>query len=127
MSRPPAFRWDSFRPRKRGPARNPPALPLAGIKVEPVSGGDNTRRLPGSGAGFFVTFNRNKRSLARSLRAGASVNDIMGGMAGRNLGDLRTGAPALRSDHEARGNHHRLQTAYRLMRIHQGKPQEKQP
>jgi crotonobetainyl-CoA:carnitine CoA-transferase CaiB-like acyl-CoA transferase len=33
------------------------------IKVEPP-GGDNTRRLLGSGAGFFATFNRNKRSLA---------------------------------------------------------------
>ena len=34
------------------------------IKIEPVKEGDKTRRLPGSGAGFFVTFNRNKRSLA---------------------------------------------------------------
>jgi crotonobetainyl-CoA:carnitine CoA-transferase CaiB-like acyl-CoA transferase len=33
------------------------------IKVEPPSG-DNTRRLVGSGAGFFAYFNRNKRSLA---------------------------------------------------------------
>jgi crotonobetainyl-CoA:carnitine CoA-transferase CaiB-like acyl-CoA transferase len=33
------------------------------IKVEPV-GGDNTRRLIGSGAGFFPVFNRNKKSLA---------------------------------------------------------------
>jgi crotonobetainyl-CoA:carnitine CoA-transferase CaiB-like acyl-CoA transferase len=33
------------------------------IKVEPV-GGDNTRRLQGSGAGFFAAFNRNKKSLA---------------------------------------------------------------
>ena len=33
------------------------------IKVEPV-GGDATRRLLGSGAGFFPMFNRNKRSLA---------------------------------------------------------------
>jgi crotonobetainyl-CoA:carnitine CoA-transferase CaiB-like acyl-CoA transferase len=29
------------------------------IKVEPVGEGDNTRRLAGSGAGFFPTFNRN--------------------------------------------------------------------
>ena len=34
------------------------------IKVEPLGEGDNTRRLPGSGAGFFPAFNRNKRSLA---------------------------------------------------------------
>ncbi|HYN58802.1 MAG TPA: CaiB/BaiF CoA-transferase family protein [Rubrivivax sp.] len=33
------------------------------IKVEPI-GGDNTRRLLGSGAGFFSMFNRNKKSLA---------------------------------------------------------------
>jgi len=33
------------------------------IKVEPV-GGDSTRRLIGSGAGFFPMFNRNKKSLA---------------------------------------------------------------
>jgi crotonobetainyl-CoA:carnitine CoA-transferase CaiB-like acyl-CoA transferase len=33
------------------------------IKVEPP-GGDNTRRLLGSGAGFFAMFNRNKKSLA---------------------------------------------------------------
>ena len=33
------------------------------IKIEPLAG-DNTRRLLGSGAGFFPMFNRNKRSLA---------------------------------------------------------------
>jgi crotonobetainyl-CoA:carnitine CoA-transferase CaiB-like acyl-CoA transferase len=38
------------------------------IKVEPV-GGDSTRRLPGFAAGFFGTFNRNKRSLAVDLKA----------------------------------------------------------
>jgi crotonobetainyl-CoA:carnitine CoA-transferase CaiB-like acyl-CoA transferase len=36
------------------------------IKVEPVAG-DNTRRLTGSGAGFFPAFNRNKKSLAVDL------------------------------------------------------------
>jgi crotonobetainyl-CoA:carnitine CoA-transferase CaiB-like acyl-CoA transferase len=40
------------------------------IKVEPV-GGDNTRRLTGSGAGFFVTFNRNKKSLALDMSSPA--------------------------------------------------------
>lgn len=39
------------------------------IKVEPVGTGDNTRRLPGTGAGFFVSFNRNKRSLALDIKA----------------------------------------------------------
>ena len=39
------------------------------VKVEPVGAGDNTRRLPGSGAGFFTTFNRNKRSLALDVKS----------------------------------------------------------
>ena len=37
------------------------------IKVEPVTG-DNTRRLLGSGAGFFPLFNRNKKSIALDLQ-----------------------------------------------------------
>jgi crotonobetainyl-CoA:carnitine CoA-transferase CaiB-like acyl-CoA transferase len=37
------------------------------IKVEPP-GGDNTRRLLGSGAGFFPLFNRNKKSLVLDLQ-----------------------------------------------------------
>ncbi len=37
------------------------------IKIEPP-GGDPTRRLLGSGAGFFAMFNRNKRSLAVDLK-----------------------------------------------------------
>jgi crotonobetainyl-CoA:carnitine CoA-transferase CaiB-like acyl-CoA transferase len=37
------------------------------IKVEPVEG-DATRRLLGSGAGFFPLFNRNKKSIALDLR-----------------------------------------------------------
>ncbi|MCZ8181447.1 MAG: CaiB/BaiF CoA-transferase family protein [Beijerinckiaceae bacterium] len=39
------------------------------IKVEPAGAGDNTRRLAGSGAGFFVSFNRNKRSIALDLKS----------------------------------------------------------
>ncbi len=39
------------------------------VKIEPVPDGDNTRRLVGAGAGFFATFNRNKRSLALDLKA----------------------------------------------------------
>jgi crotonobetainyl-CoA:carnitine CoA-transferase CaiB-like acyl-CoA transferase len=39
------------------------------IKIEPVGAGDNTRRLPGSGSGFFTSFNRNKRSLALDIKA----------------------------------------------------------
>jgi len=39
------------------------------VKVEPPPGGDNTRRLGGSGAGFFAMANRNKRSLMVDLKA----------------------------------------------------------
>ena len=39
------------------------------IKVEPAPEGDNTRRLGGSGAGFFAQANRNKRSLAVDLKS----------------------------------------------------------
>ncbi len=37
------------------------------VKIEPPQG-DNTRRLIGSGAGFFGMFNRNKKSLAVDIR-----------------------------------------------------------
>jgi crotonobetainyl-CoA:carnitine CoA-transferase CaiB-like acyl-CoA transferase len=37
------------------------------IKVEPIAG-DDTRRLLGSGSGFFPTFNRNKKSIALDLK-----------------------------------------------------------
>ena len=39
------------------------------IKVEPVPDGDNTRRLGGSGAGFFAIMNRNKRSMAVDMKS----------------------------------------------------------
>ncbi|MCA8892342.1 CaiB/BaiF CoA transferase family protein [Hyphomonas sp.] len=38
------------------------------VKVEPI-GGDKTRRLRGSGAGYFSMYNRNKRSLAIDLKS----------------------------------------------------------
>jgi len=41
------------------------------IKVEPTPKGDNTRRLVGAGAGFFMNFNRNKRSIALDLKSAA--------------------------------------------------------
>jgi crotonobetainyl-CoA:carnitine CoA-transferase CaiB-like acyl-CoA transferase len=41
------------------------------IKVEPVPDGDNTRRLTGSGAGFFANFNRNKKSFAVDIKTQA--------------------------------------------------------
>ena len=37
------------------------------LKVEPV-GGDNTRRLQGSGGGYFAMYNRNKQSLCVDLK-----------------------------------------------------------
>lgn len=39
-------------------------------KVEPP-GGDNTRRLGGSGAGYFAMYNRNKRSVCADLKTAA--------------------------------------------------------
>jgi crotonobetainyl-CoA:carnitine CoA-transferase CaiB-like acyl-CoA transferase len=38
------------------------------IKIEPLAG-DNTRRLTGTGAGFWATYNRNKKSLAVNLES----------------------------------------------------------
>lgn len=38
------------------------------IKVEP-EGGDHTRRLLGSGAGYFPMYNRNKRSICLDLKS----------------------------------------------------------
>jgi crotonobetainyl-CoA:carnitine CoA-transferase CaiB-like acyl-CoA transferase len=49
------------------------------IKVEPTDG-DATRRLIGFGAGFFPTFNRNKRSLAIDLKSGEG-RDLLHGLA----------------------------------------------
>ncbi len=39
------------------------------VKIEPPGAGDHTRNIPGSGIGFFTSFNRNKRSLALDLKA----------------------------------------------------------
>ncbi len=38
------------------------------IKVEPLAG-DSTRKLLGSGAGFYPLFNRNKKSLAIDMKS----------------------------------------------------------
>ena len=38
------------------------------VKVEPPMG-DNTRRLKGSGAGYFPMYNRNKKSLCVDLKS----------------------------------------------------------
>lgn len=42
------------------------------IKIEPFKG-DNTRRLKGSGAGYFPMYNRNKRSLCLDLKSESGV------------------------------------------------------
>jgi len=42
------------------------------IKVEPLAG-DNTRHLPGPGAGFFAMFNRNKKSIAHDLQTPGGI------------------------------------------------------
>lgn len=39
------------------------------IKIEPVPEGDNTRRLMGSGAGYWMTYNRNKKSFAVDVKS----------------------------------------------------------
>ena len=46
------------------------------IKVEPLAG-DNTRRLLGSGAGFFGMFNRNKQSLAVNTRDARGIEIVL--------------------------------------------------
>ena len=46
------------------------------IKVEPVPDGDNTRRLGGSGAGFFAIMNRNKRSMAVDMKSEAGLEAV---------------------------------------------------
>ena len=38
------------------------------VKVEPI-GGDKTRKLPGSGAGYFAMYNRNKRSICVDMKS----------------------------------------------------------
>jgi len=43
-------------------------LGASSVKVEPLRG-DNTRRLKGSGAGYFPMFNRNKRSICLDLKS----------------------------------------------------------
>jgi len=46
------------------------------IKVEPSPDGDNTRRLTGSGAGFFATYNRNKRSISVDFKHPAGMKIV---------------------------------------------------
>jgi crotonobetainyl-CoA:carnitine CoA-transferase CaiB-like acyl-CoA transferase len=46
------------------------------IKVEPAPEGDNTRRLGGSGAGYWMTYNRNKKSFAVDLKSEAGMEAV---------------------------------------------------
>lgn len=46
------------------------------IKVEPV-GGDHTRKLLGSGAGYFPMYNRNKRSVSLDLKSPEGIADAL--------------------------------------------------
>src|SRR5258706_4249373 len=46
------------------------------IKVEPLDG-DHTRKLTASGAGFFPTFNRNKKSIAVDLKSKAGREVVL--------------------------------------------------
>ena len=45
-------------------------------KVEPIEG-DNTRRLTGSGAGYFAMYNRNKKSLAIDVKSAAGRQVVL--------------------------------------------------
>lgn len=46
------------------------------IKIEPPEG-DNTRRLPAAGAGFFPVFNRNKKSFAVDVKKPAGLELVL--------------------------------------------------
>ncbi|MDP1902263.1 MAG: CaiB/BaiF CoA-transferase family protein [Rubrivivax sp.] len=54
------------------------------IKVEPLAG-DSTRRLIGSGAGFFAMFNRNKKSLALDVTDPRGLEIVLKLVAGADI------------------------------------------
>ncbi len=54
------------------------------IKVEPLQG-DNTRKLIGSGAGFFALFNRNKKSLTLDLQTPQGRQAVLRLLAGADV------------------------------------------
>lgn len=54
------------------------------IKVEPLEG-DNTRRLLGSGAGFFPMFNRNKKSIAIDAKSARGREIVLKLVAGADV------------------------------------------
>ena len=64
------------------------------VKVEPMPAGDNTRRLTGSGIGFFTMTSRNKRSLMLDLKSeqGAEIARRLIGQADVLTENFRPGA-----------------------------------
>ena len=54
------------------------------IKIEPLAG-DNTRRLIGSGAGFFAMFNRNKKSIAIDVKQAQGLEIVLKLVAGADV------------------------------------------
>ena len=54
------------------------------IKIEPLTG-DNTRKLMGSGSGFFPMFNRNKKSLAVDVKSAAGREIVLKLVAGADV------------------------------------------
>ncbi len=54
------------------------------IKIEPI-GGDKTRSLPGSGAGYFAMFNRNKKSICVDLKSKKGRAVVMKLLAGADV------------------------------------------
>ncbi|MEJ0069853.1 MAG: CaiB/BaiF CoA-transferase family protein [Pseudomonadota bacterium] len=47
------------------------------IKIEPLPLGDNTRRLTGSGIGFFLSYNRNKKSFGVDVKSPAGRDIVL--------------------------------------------------
>lgn len=59
-------------------------LGAAVVKVEPLKG-DNTRRLQGSGAGYFAMYNRNKKSLCIDTKSAAGKAAVLRLLAGADV------------------------------------------
>ena len=47
------------------------------IKIEPLPAGDNTRRLSGTGIGFFLSYNRNKKSFGVDVKTPAGRDIVL--------------------------------------------------
>src|SRR5271167_2171219 len=47
------------------------------IKIEPLPNGDNTRRLSGTGIGFFLSYNRNKKSFGVDVKTPAGRDIVL--------------------------------------------------